>query len=53
MCGKHLPENCIAVWGVGSQKKARQRANTSVSIAPKDLTLFSSENEIYVISLLP
>lgn len=53
VCGKHLPENCITVQRVGSQKKARQRTNTSVCIASKDLTLFASENEAYVICLLP
>lgn len=50
MRGKHLPGNCLVVWGVGRKKKARQRATTSASLAPKDLTLFASDNEISVIS---
>lgn len=60
VCGEHLPENCITVHGVGSQKKTknktkntRQRTNTLVCIAYKNLTLFASENEAYVICLLP
>lgn len=32
VCGKHLPENCITVQGVGSQKKKQGKGQTHQSV---------------------